>query len=148
MKQILYFLFFILVGSSAGAQISKQQKSAAIDSVVKLMNERYIFPETAKQIELHLRKQESKKVYDTISNGDVFAAALSGKTATNGLLAFLNPLNPAAKRVKGDAKAIECINNQSQYTGKVTVPTITLSQTADNITPAGYVQTFKNCIYL
>jgi hypothetical protein len=77
-------------------------------------------------------------------NGDVFAAALSGKTATNGLLAFLSPLNPAAPRVKGDAKAIECINNQSQYTGKVTVPTITLSQTADNITPAGYVQTFKN----
>lgn len=77
-------------------------------------------------------------------NGDVFAAALSGKTATNGLLGFLNPLNPAAPRVKGDAKAIECINNQSQYTGKVTVPTITLSQTADNITPAGYVQSFKN----
>ena len=77
-------------------------------------------------------------------NGDVFAAALSGKTATNGLLAFLSPLNPAAPRVKGDAKAIECINNQSQYVGKVTVPTITLSQTADNITPAGYVQGFKN----
>jgi hypothetical protein len=77
-------------------------------------------------------------------NGDVFAAALSGKTATNGLLSFLSPLNPAAPRVKGDAKAIECINNQSQYAGKVTVPTITLSQTADNITPAGYVQSFKN----
>ena len=77
-------------------------------------------------------------------NGDIFAAALSGKTATNGLLSFLSPLNPAAPRVKGDAKAIECINNQSQYAGKVTVPTITLSQTADNITPAGYVQTFKN----
>ena len=77
-------------------------------------------------------------------NGDVFAAALSGKTATNGLLAFLNPLNPAAKRVKGDAKAIECINDQSQYNGRITVPTITLSQTADNITPAGYVQSFKN----
>ena len=77
-------------------------------------------------------------------NGDVFAAALSGKTATNGLLAFLNPLNPAAKRVKGDAKAIECINDQSQYNGTITVPTITLSQTADNITPAGFVQSFKN----
>jgi len=77
-------------------------------------------------------------------NGDIFAAALSGKTATNGLLSFLSPLNPAAPRVKGDAKAIECINNQSQYAGKITVPTITVSQTADNITPAGYIQKFKN----
>ncbi len=77
MKQILYFLFFILAGSKAVAQISKQQKSAAIDSVVKLMNERYIFPETAKQIEVYLRKQQSKKVYDTITRGDVFAAALT-----------------------------------------------------------------------
>ena len=77
-------------------------------------------------------------------NGDIFAAALSGKTATNGLLSFLSPLNPAAPRVKGNAKAIECINNQSQYAGKITVPTITVSQTADNITPAGYIQKFKN----
>ena len=77
-------------------------------------------------------------------NGDIYAAALSGKTATNGLLAFLSPLNPAAPRVKGDANAIECINNQSQYAGKITVPTITVSQTADNITPAGYIQKFKN----
>ena len=77
MKQIAYLLLFILGVTTADAQISKQQKSEAIDSVVKLMNERYIFPETAKQIELHLRKQQTKKLYDTITNGDVFAAALT-----------------------------------------------------------------------
>ncbi len=77
MKQILYFLLFTLVVSTANAQLSSKQKSEAIDSVVKLMNERYIFPETAKQIEVFLRKQQSKKVYDTITSGDVFAAALT-----------------------------------------------------------------------
>jgi hypothetical protein len=59
------------------------------------------------------------------------------------MLAYLNPLNPAAPRVKGDASAVDCINNQSKYNGKVTIPTITLSQTADAVTPAGYVEKFK-----
>ena len=77
-------------------------------------------------------------------NGDIYAAALSGKTATAGILAFLNRLNPAAPRVAASASAVACINNQAAYTGKITVPTITVSQTADQITPAGYVQKLKN----
>ena len=77
-------------------------------------------------------------------NGDIYAAALSGKTATAGMLAFLNRLNPAAPRVGASASAVACINNQAAYTGKITVPTITVSQTADQITPAGYVQKLKN----
>jgi hypothetical protein len=77
-------------------------------------------------------------------NGDIYAAALSGKTATAGMLAFLNILNPAAPRVAASASAVACINNQAAYTGKITVPTITVSQTADQITPAGYVQKLKN----
>ena len=76
-------------------------------------------------------------------NRFTWATALSGNTAINSMLAYLSPLNPAAPRVKGDASAIDCINNQSKYNGKVTIPTITLSQTADAITPAGYVEKFK-----
>jgi hypothetical protein len=77
MKQILCFVLLILLVTATEAQISKQQKSEAIDSVVKLMNQHYIFPETAKQIEFYLRKQQSAKAYDSITNGDVFAAALT-----------------------------------------------------------------------
>jgi hypothetical protein len=77
-------------------------------------------------------------------NRYTWATALSGNTSINGMLAYLSPLNPAAPRVKGDADAIDCINNQSKYNGKVSTPTITLSQTADAITPAGYVEKFKN----
>jgi hypothetical protein len=77
-------------------------------------------------------------------NGDVYAAGLSGKTATAGMLAYLNKLNPAAPRVKGTPAALNCIKNeQANYTGAITIPTITISQTADQVTPAGFIQKFK-----
>jgi len=77
-------------------------------------------------------------------NSDVFAAALSGKSAIAGMLAFLNPLNPAAPRFKSSDASLACLASQSAYSGKITIPTITLSQTADPITPPGYVQKLKN----
>jgi len=78
-------------------------------------------------------------------NGDVYAAGLSGKTATAGMLAYLNKLNPAAPRVTGTPAALNCIKNeQENYVGKITVPTITISQTADQVTPGGFIQKFKD----
>ena len=78
-------------------------------------------------------------------NGDVYAAGLTGKSATAGMLAYLNKLNPAAPRVKGNPDSINCIKNQQDnYTGKITIPTITISQTADQVTPGGFIQKFKD----
>lgn len=78
-------------------------------------------------------------------NGDVYAAGLTGKASAAGMLAYLNKLNPAAPRVKGNPTAVNCIKNeQSAYTGAVTIPTITISQTADQVTPAGFIQKFKD----
>ena len=77
-------------------------------------------------------------------NGDIYAAGLSGKGSAAGMLAYLNKLNPAAPRVKGTPAAVNCIQNeQSAYSGAVTIPTITISQTADQVTPAGFIQKFK-----
>lgn len=78
MKQF-FGLIILCVGllSSANAQITAQQKNDAIDSIVKLMNERYTFPETAKQIEQFLRKQQTSKAYDSITDGNIFAAKLT-----------------------------------------------------------------------
>jgi len=77
-------------------------------------------------------------------NGDIYAAGLSGKASAAGMLAYLNKLNPAAPRVKGTPAAVNCIKNeQSAYSGAVTIPTITISQTADQVTPAGFIQKFK-----
>jgi hypothetical protein len=77
MKRMIILVIFFVSLLQANAQITKQQKAEAIDSVIKLLNERYIFPETAKQMELFLRKQQLKKVYDTFSNGNLFAAQLT-----------------------------------------------------------------------
>ncbi len=78
MKLVITLVIFLLSAlNHVTAQISKEQKSEAIDSVIKLMNERYIFPETAKKIEVHLRKQQAKKAYDTITSAEVFAATLT-----------------------------------------------------------------------
>jgi pimeloyl-ACP methyl ester carboxylesterase len=73
-------------------------------------------------------------------DGDVYTAGLSGKTATAGMLAYLSPLNPAAPRVKADAGAVARLNALPQIEGKITVPTITLTATADHITPPGATQ--------
>ena len=78
-------------------------------------------------------------------NGDVYAAGLSGKTATAGMLAYLNKLNPAAPRVTGNPDSLYCIKSQQDnYSGKITIPTITISQTADQVTPGGFIQKFKD----
>ena len=78
MKQFVNLIIFCFVLlSSARAQLTTQQKNEAVDSVVKLMNERYTFPETAKQIEQFLRKQQAANAYDTINDGNSFAAKLT-----------------------------------------------------------------------
>lgn len=78
MKQLFNLIIFCSVLlSSATAQLTAPQKNEAVDSVVKLMNERYTFPETAKQIEQFLRKQQAAKAYDHINDGNVFAATLT-----------------------------------------------------------------------
>lgn len=77
MKQIFILIIFCSIFSSVRAQLTPQQKTETIDSLVKLMNERYTFPETAKQIEQFLRKQQAANAYNSISSGDEFAAKLT-----------------------------------------------------------------------
>ena len=77
-------------------------------------------------------------------DGDVYAAGLSGKTAIAGMLGYLSALNPAAPRVTADASAVAAMKAQGEISGKITVPTITLSATADHITPPGATQYLVN----
>jgi hypothetical protein len=77
-------------------------------------------------------------------DGDVYAAGLSGKTATAGMLGYLSALNPAASRVTADASAVAAMKAQGEISGKITVPTITLTATADHITPPGATQYLVN----
>ena len=77
-------------------------------------------------------------------DGDVYAAGLSGKTATAGMLGYLSALNPAAPRVTADASAVASMKALGEISGKITVPTITLTATADHITPPGATQYLIN----
>lgn len=77
-------------------------------------------------------------------DGDVYAAGLSGKTATAGMLGYLSALNPAAPRVTANPSAVAAMKAQGEISGKITVPTITLTATADHITPPGATQYLIN----
>ena len=71
---------------------------------------------------------------------DQFAAPLTGRSNATAVLGYLS-LMP---RVKANAAAVAKMNSVYQLQGKIEVPTIVLSTTADNITPAGAAQYLKN----
>jgi hypothetical protein len=73
-------------------------------------------------------------------DGDTYAAALSGKTFTGALLSILQ----ASPRVTADPAAVARFKTLYDIQGKVTVPTINLTATADHITPPGATQHFIN----
>ena len=77
-------------------------------------------------------------------DSDVFAAALSGKSAITGMLGYLSALNPAAPRVTANASSVATMKALGEISGKITVPTITLTATADHITPPGATQYLVN----
>ena len=77
-------------------------------------------------------------------DGDIYAAGLTGKTATAGMLGYLSALNPAAPRVKADQAAVARVKALGEIEGKITVPTITLTATADHVTPPGATQYLIN----
>ena len=74
-------------------------------------------------------------------DSQVYAAALSGGTATNGMIGYLQFLAP---KVTADAAAVAKLNSLYQLQGKIEVPTITLAAAADHITPGGAVTHLVN----
>jgi hypothetical protein len=75
------------------------------------------------------------------SDADTYAAALSGASkGIAGMGAYLNKLNPAAPRVKADPAAVAKIQQIYGLKGAITAPTITITATADQITPPGATQ--------
>jgi pimeloyl-ACP methyl ester carboxylesterase len=67
------------------------------------------------------------------SEASTYNAALSGSQATAGMLAVL----AASPRATGDPAAMAKMRTLLQWTGKISVPTVTMVGVADPITPAG-----------
>ena len=76
-------------------------------------------------------------------NADIYVAALSGGTARNGMVGYLQFLAP---KVTANPAAVAKLNSMYQLQGKIEVPTITLAAAADHITPGGAV-TYLNKQY-
>ncbi len=67
------------------------------------------------------------------SEASTYSAALSGSTATAGMLAYLS----AAPRATATPAAVIKMRSLLQWTGKISVPEVTMVGVADPITPAG-----------
>ena len=74
-------------------------------------------------------------------DSEAFAAALSGVTATTGMIGYLQLVAP---KVTANPAAVAKLNSMYQLQGKIEVPTITLAATADHITPGGAVTHLVN----
>ena len=74
------------------------------------------------------------------SDRDIYNAALSGNTVIDGLLGALNPANPAAPRMVGEASAVAKAAGMYSTTGKITVPTIMMTGTNDPVPAASWIQ--------
>lgn len=81
-KAFIMVLFFLNIAFVAWAgpppgTLDEQSKTAVIDEVVKKLNEIYVFPEVAKKMEKHLKKQFKKGAYKAITEPAEFARVLT-----------------------------------------------------------------------
>jgi retinol-binding protein 3 len=56
--------------------VDRAMRTEAIDNLVKDLNEHYVFPEKAKQMEAVLRQRQAEGKYDAITDGEQFAQQL------------------------------------------------------------------------
>jgi retinol-binding protein 3 len=57
--------------------IDSAAKTQVIDAVLKELNDRYVFPEVAKQMETNIRQRIANKEYDAITSAEEFAKKLT-----------------------------------------------------------------------
>jgi pimeloyl-ACP methyl ester carboxylesterase len=74
-------------------------------------------------------------------DAQIYASALSGATATTGMIGYLQFLAP---KVTANPAAVAKLNTMYQLQGKIELPTITLAAAADHITPGGAVTYLNN----
>lgn len=83
----LLLLFLVLTGAfafrpPADVLLDGTMRTQAIDSLVTELNQHYVFPNTAKQIETLLRQRQQNGKYDALSNGMRFAEQLTADMAS------------------------------------------------------------------
>jgi len=64
-------------GNQPDMTIDDATRSTVVDGLIKLLNENYVFPDTASKMERALREHQSKKEYDNITSAASFAERLT-----------------------------------------------------------------------
>ena len=81
----LFAISFVLIPDARAQQAARQPdmtidaatKTQVIDAILKELNDRYVFPEVAKQIETSIRQKVAGKEYDSITSAEEFAKKLT-----------------------------------------------------------------------
>ncbi|HRZ21795.1 MAG TPA: hypothetical protein P5184_09015, partial [Bacteroidales bacterium] len=81
MNIILFILFtmifFSVTAQEEGKTIDRAEQKLVVDSVCTILNANYIYPETARKIEVLLQDNLLKGVYDPLTDPEVFAGQLT-----------------------------------------------------------------------
>ncbi|MFY9826358.1 MAG: S41 family peptidase [Thermoanaerobaculia bacterium] len=68
----------LLAASRVAPAVTAKDRAAIIDDIASALNETYVFPETAKKMEDHVRRQLASGAYDRLGSLDLFANQLTG----------------------------------------------------------------------
>lgn len=94
-----------LAAPPAPPAVSAQDRAAVIDDIAAALNEIYVFPETAKKMEQHVRKQLQSGAYDRLGTMDAFAQKLTEDLQSVSrdlhLRVFWDPEPPPAQGAEG-----------------------------------------------
>lgn len=74
---VLAFAVPALAAPPAPPSINAQDRAAIIDDITAALNEVYVFPETAKKMEEHVRRQLKSGAYDRLGTLDAFTQKLT-----------------------------------------------------------------------
>ena len=66
-----------MTAADMNIKIDAATRPRVIDGVVANLNEFYVYPETAKKMEVALRERQAKSAYDAVTDGEAFATKLT-----------------------------------------------------------------------
>ncbi len=77
---LVWGIFALILASQVPAQeLSREQKSNVVNRISSMLEERYVFPETALKCSEHIKKQLESGTFDSITTKESFAAALTAE---------------------------------------------------------------------
>ncbi len=74
---LCFLLLFINTGEAQDLTLDAKTRTAVIESAIRALNENYVFPEVAKQMEQAVRARMKRKEYDAITDARTFANTLT-----------------------------------------------------------------------